>query len=100
MNSTTDTDQISITLSAILKILESLPNHSETKPVLDTREAAAYLGMSEEWLKKARKTGVLSDGGELPVFIKVGRSVKYLRSDLDRFLSSRPKYEHLSQSVI
>ena len=47
---------------------------------LRTPEAAAYIGCSPRTLEKFRQTG----GG--PVYLKVGRSVLYLRSDLDLYL--------------
>lgn len=95
MNNNIDIFQLHRTLQAILERLKQ-NTIDEASPVLDTSAAAAYIGMSEEWLKKARITGSLSDGRELPVFIKIGRSVKYLKADLDIFLHNRPKYEHLA----
>ncbi len=44
--------------------------------------AAAYLSLSTQRLAKMRLTG------EGPVYRKVGRSVLYLRSDLDAWLES------------
>lgn len=49
-------------------------------PKFDTAKAAAYLGCSPRTLEKRRQTG---DG---PVFLKLGRSVVYMRSDLDKWL--------------
>jgi predicted DNA-binding transcriptional regulator AlpA len=55
------------------------------RPVLRTPAAAAYIEMSIPWLEKARVSGV---GG--PPFISLGgRSVGYLRRDLDEWLESR-----------
>jgi hypothetical protein len=47
------------------------------------REAARYLKVSLSWLAKARLYGTG------PVYRKVGRSVRYLRSDLERYLAAR-----------
>ena len=44
---------------------------------LNTRQAAAYLQISASTLNKLR---VYGDG---PPFVKIGRSVRYRRSDLD-----------------
>ena len=95
MNNDIDISQLNNTLQAILNTLKQ-NSTNEASPTLDTSAAAAYIGMSEEWLKKARITGAPSDGSTLPVFIKIGRSVKYLKPDLDIFLNNRPKYEHLA----
>ena len=46
---------------------------------LPDREAAIYIGMSESWLRQSRVTG----NPDAPPFLKIGRSVRYLRSDLD-----------------
>lgn len=55
-------------------------NRPDNEAKLRTPEAAAYIGCSPRTLEKFRQTG---DG---PVYLKVGRSVLYLRSDLDRYL--------------
>ena len=52
----------------------------ESDPKLRTPKAAAYIGCSPRTLEKFRQTG----GG--PVYLKVGRSVLYLKSDLDLYL--------------
>ena len=52
--------------------------------LLSRPEAAAYLGVREQTLAVWNCTGRYA----LPV-IKVGRSVRYRRSDLDRWLESR-----------
>ncbi len=44
------------------------------------KEASLYVGLSEPFLKKLRSIG----GG--PQYIKLGRAVRYLREDLDRWL--------------
>jgi predicted DNA-binding transcriptional regulator AlpA len=98
MNDNIDISKIESTLQEILDTLRTSPLDRSDKPVLDTSEAAVYLGMSEEWLKKVRKTGIVTHGGDLPKFIRIGRSVRYLKSDLDRFLDSRTKYNHLAHS--
>lgn len=56
-------------------------SHNE---LLSRRQAAAYLGVREQTLAIWKCTGRYS----LPC-IKVGRLVKYRRSDLDRFISDR-----------
>jgi excisionase family DNA binding protein len=54
------------------------------KPVTELkthREAAEYLGIAEQTLHNWRATGRV----RIP-FVRVGRLVKYLRTDLDQFL--------------
>mgnify|MGYP003491382956 CR=1 FL=1 len=61
-------------------------------PELFTREQAAdYLGVKTQTLSLWACTGRY----DLP-FIKVGRSVRYKRADLDAFLDSR-RVTHLKQ---
>jgi len=49
---------------------------------LTDREAAIYIGMSASWLRQSRVTG----NPDAPPFLKIGRSVRYLRADLDIWL--------------
>jgi excisionase family DNA binding protein len=51
---------------------------------LTTAEAANYLKLSASMLAKGRV-----EGGNTPPFIKMGRSVRYRRSDLDRWATER-----------
>jgi predicted DNA-binding transcriptional regulator AlpA len=58
--------------------------------VLNTREAAEYLSLSTATLRKGRmKNGTATFG--LPPHIKMGRAIRYLKKDLDRWLSKLPK---------
>lgn len=54
-------------------------------PLLNTREAANYLGCSTALLEKLRWKG------SGPVFIKVGKSVRYRKSAIDIWLRSRER---------
>lgn len=59
---------------------------TETRPrYLDTKEAAAYLGLSPKTLVKMRVTG----GG--PRYAKVGRRVIYDVADLDSWIEKRKR---------
>jgi predicted DNA-binding transcriptional regulator AlpA len=53
------------------------------EPVLNTREASALLGLAVPTLNKLR---VYGDG---PIFLKLGRAVRYRRADLESWLASR-----------
>jgi excisionase family DNA binding protein len=52
-------------------------------PLLTAKEAAQYLRVSLSWLAKARMRG---DG---PVYVKVGRSVRYTEAALLHWMKSR-----------
>lgn len=51
--------------------------------MLTTREAARYLQLSSTYLNKMRVTGTG------PVFVKLGRSVRYHQADLDAWITAR-----------
>ena len=59
--------------------------NNRTAHVLTDREAARYICMSESWFRQSRVTG----NPDAPPFLKIGRSVRYLRSDLDIWLEHR-----------
>lgn len=48
---------------------------------MNTQEAAAYLGTSTSLLERYRQ---LREG---PTFVRIGRCVRYRRSDLDDYMS-------------
>lgn len=58
---------------------------NEPSAVLTTREAAWHLGLAISTLNKWR---VYGDG---PVFVKLGRAVRYRREDLEAFIAARSK---------
>lgn len=55
------------------------------KNVLTEAEAADYIGMSRSWLRKAR---MYANPDAVP-YIKAGRAVRYLKADLDDWLTAR-----------
>ena len=60
---------------------------TSTQPKLLTeRETALYLSVSKAYLAATR---VRHLGG--PPYIKFGRTVRYLRSDLDEWIAERPR---------
>ncbi len=56
------------------------------KKAVDESEAAPYIGMSRSFLRISRMDGNRTGRTPGPPFIKIGRSVRYLVSDLDHFL--------------
>lgn len=59
------------------------PNPVKNPDILDTVAAAAHLHLSRQYLEKMRLVG----GG--PVFLKLGRAVRYRRIDLDAWLDAQ-----------
>lgn len=50
---------------------------------MTTAEAATYIGKSASWLNKTRMSGTG------PVYLKIGGAVRYLKPDLDAWLSGK-----------
>lgn len=53
--------------------------------LLKEPEAAEYLGMSRSFLRQSRMKGTG------PIFIKLGRMIRYRLSDLNAFVESRER---------
>ena len=51
-----------------------------------SKEAAAYIGMSEAYLRLDRSQGATGNRTPGPPYIKRGRRIIYLREDLDAWL--------------
>lgn len=64
---------------------------------LTEHEAAKYIGMSRSFQAQSRMDGRRDNRTPAPPFIKIGRSVRYLREDLDQWLNDLSKLEHLGQ---
>jgi predicted DNA-binding transcriptional regulator AlpA len=62
--------------------------HSEPDRLLHQRDAALLLNMSEYWLERGRSRGTG------PVFVKVGRSVRYRLKDLLAYIEQNTKRPH------
>jgi predicted DNA-binding transcriptional regulator AlpA len=73
-------------------------NSEVTKRVLTEIETSAYIGMSRSYLRQARMDGNRENRTPAPPFIKIGRSVRYLREDLDNWLDQFHRLEHLGQN--
>jgi predicted DNA-binding transcriptional regulator AlpA len=66
-------------------IAHSLGNNANDDPLMKPNETAAFLRVSESWLAKAR----MGDDG--PPFIQIGRSIRYSKAALLRWLKSRER---------
>lgn len=56
-------------------------------------ETAEYIGMSRSYLRQSRMEGHRENRTPAPPFIKIGRSIRYLKEDLDNWLDSQPKHQ-------
>jgi predicted DNA-binding transcriptional regulator AlpA len=70
------------------------------KRVFTEIETAAYLGMSRSYLRQSRMEGNRDNRTPAPPFIRIGRSIRYLKEDLDLWLDALPKYQQLNQVPI
>lgn len=61
------------------------------KRSLNEDEAAGYINMSSHYLRKARTSELSGVKAPGPPFIRIGRSIRYLRDDLDAWLSTRER---------
>lgn len=55
---------------------------------LTEKEAAHYLNLGVGTLQKSRSAGKLMGRLPPPPFVKLGRAIRYLKPDLDRWLES------------
>ena len=60
---------------------------SETMILMKEKEAANYIGMSSSYLQHDRCYGATADKTPGPAFIRIGRSIRYSKADLDYWLS-------------
>lgn len=67
------------------------------KNAYSTPEAAKYIGMSVSYMRKEQLASKHGQGTKLP-FVRIGRRIVYLKSDLDQFLSEL-KVRALSQTA-
>jgi len=59
----------------------------DTKRALTEIEASQYIGMSRSYLRQSRMDGHREKRTPAPPFIRIGRSIRYLREDLDSWLN-------------
>ena len=62
------------------------------KRFLKESEAAEFIGMSRQFLRKSRMNGTLRAHTPGPPYVKLGRSVRYDLSDLERWLEAHKHY--------
>ena len=67
--------------------------HEVLSPTLTDPEAAFYIRMSESWLRQSRMRG----NPDAPPYVKIGKSVRYLKTDLDDWLK---KLRHVDADLV
>lgn len=60
-------------------------SHEERRGLTE-KEAANYIGMSRSYLKQDRVNGHRINRTPGPPYVKIGRSIRYLKDDLDHWL--------------
>jgi len=73
---------------------------TQNKRALSEIETAQYIGMSRSFLRQSRMEGNRDNRTPAPPFIKIGRAVRYLIEDLDNWLDSFCRLEHIGQSSL
>ena len=77
-----------LVLKAFYYLLElTMISEERSEYALNTSEAADVIGLSTSFLEKARINQTRFPG---PKFIKLGKRVLYLRSELDKYLANPP----------
>jgi len=66
-----------------LRVIDQAGVQPQTRALLSTKQAARYLGLAVSTLNKWRCYG------EGPKFLKLGRAVRYMESDLQAFVKGR-----------
>ena len=71
-------------------------NYNNSKQLLTSEEAAAYLGIEYNYFRKCRNRGYFGkDEYPAPPFINIGvaeKGIRYRLSDLDKWLANYPSY--------
>lgn len=57
--------------------------------LLNEADAARHIGMSVAFLRAGRCHGLVGNRTPSPTYLKLGRSVRYARADLDAWLAAR-----------
>ncbi|MDX2164348.1 MAG: DNA-binding protein [Gammaproteobacteria bacterium] len=66
------------------------------KKAFNEKEASLYIGMSLGYLRQDRVNGPRGNRTPGPSFIKIGRTIRYLKEDLDTWLETH----RITQSTI
>jgi len=61
----------------------------KTKNSHTEAEAAEHIGMSQSFLSHHRQNGFIKGRAQGPAYIRIGKTIRYLRKDLDEWLNER-----------
>jgi hypothetical protein len=94
----TTRDQL-LALMGVQKLIEDVKLQTVRSPVLRTKEAAAYIGMSEQYLSQGRSKGATGKGTPPPNCIEIygargdgdKPTILYEIAELDRWLAAAPR---------
>jgi predicted DNA-binding transcriptional regulator AlpA len=75
-------------------------SHNIKARALSEIETAEYIGLSRSFLRQSRMEGNRENRTPAPPFIKIGRAVRYIKDDLDNWLNSFYRMEHLGQKPV
>ncbi len=65
------------------------------KEILTEKEAAIYIGMSRSFLSQDRMNGYRVNRTPGPVFMKLGRAVRYHINDLNDWINQQRKIRNM-----
>ena len=84
------------------KLKDTLPEVATQPATLTEKEAAIYLSVSPQFLRLSRHYGNRPGHAEGPPFIRLGggRSIRYMRADLDAWLQMHRCFPTPLPSVI
>jgi len=69
------------------------------KRVMTEQETSEYICMSRSFLRQSRMEGHRENRTPAPPFIKIGRSIRYMREDLDAWLDSFQRHNSLMEAI-
>lgn len=70
------------------------------KKVLNEIEASRYIGMSLSFLRQDRCYGAIREHTPGPVFLKIGKAVRYHINDLDNWLQRHRKSRNTQEKAM
>ena len=69
------------------------------KRLMTEQETSEYICMSRSFLRQSRMEGHRENRTPAPPFIKIGRSIRYMREDLDAWLDSFQRHNSLMEAI-
>lgn len=66
--------------------------------LMSNKEAAHYLGVTEQMLRLSRHKKELFKGVQAPQYLKLGTAVRYRKDELDRWLNQFKQYKTTAEA--